>query len=194
MSPRRVKDVGSLHFLGLDPGQAEAGYAVVRLDPTGGTSVLKMGVIETKPSDRKQRSVRAVDDNARRTREIGDALDEVMFGIAIDAIMVEAFSHPPNASSAAKVALVFGAVIEIARSYKLALLQATPQEIKKAVVGRAAASKGDVAAALAHAYGEQLVADLLEDVAESKRDHAFDALGAVVACLDTDEVRLLRRR
>jgi Holliday junction resolvasome RuvABC endonuclease subunit len=181
-----------LRFLGLDPALACIGYALVDCDR--GISVLRLGVIETKASSKLQRSVRAVDDNVRRTREVGDTFESLGLLVHADAIMVEAFSHPPNASSAAKIALVFGAVVEMARCRGLALLQATPKEIKKAVTGRSSSSKEAVAAALAIAYGEHLVADLLEGVAESKREHAFDALGAVVACLDTDEVRLLRRR
>lgn len=191
--PKAQGPIGSVvTILGLDIGFAITGYAVADAVADGRLKLRALGVIETKASDKKQRNVRSVDDVARRVREVGDALD--LHVTTADLVTAEAFSYPPNASSAAKLAMVWGVVIEQARIRNLAMFRATPQEIKLAVAGRANASKNAVEAALVERFGDLLVGDLLDGVPDGKHNHAFDALGSIVACLDTDEVRLLLRR
>lgn len=195
--------MSSIYLLGLDPGFASLGYAVLKLAPDiSDDRVEYMGTIITEKSNKK-RSVYASDDNLRRAKEIRSALKKVVSDAALKAkvetgyegrvvgICAEAMSFPRNAGSAAKVAMAWG----IIASMDLPVFQMSPQAIKLAVCGTKSASKSDVEEGLISMFrGKtgQNIELLLKDLPKSKREHPYDALAAIVACRDTEAVSLIR--
>jgi crossover junction endodeoxyribonuclease RuvC len=182
--------------LGVDPGLSSLGYAIVDLKAD---SVVSLGVVRTKKSDKK-RKVLASDDNLRRAREVHKALLAAMgateplngdFDVA--AICVESMSFPRNSSTAAKIALSWGILASIAEQFGLPIVQASPQEIKKKLCGHADASKEEVEANVRAMYALRADCGLLRDVPKSLREHAWDALSAVAACQDSDVIRMAKR-
>lgn len=191
-------------ILGIDPGFASLGFAVLRLEAAG-PEVVTLGVVRTKKSDKKQR-VLAADDNIRRCREIARPLDSLMtFGTsgyvpralrdpgddrAVRLVCAEKMSFPRNASAAAKMAMSWGMIVANLEHYGLPLLQASPQDVKRRVTGSASASKEEVQAALKKRFGRGL-GRMVKALPEGEHEHAFDALASAVACLDSEEGRLV---
>jgi Holliday junction resolvasome RuvABC endonuclease subunit len=198
-----------VNILGIDPGFASVGYAVVSFEPdhnyvgvmrSGGTQVPVMGTIRTEKSDKK-RSVKASDDNLRRGREIHSALSFLMgpkpdthpaipfkFGgepLNIQAVCVESMSFPRSASTAQKIGITWGIISAVSGWFDVPIVQASPQEIKKQVCGAKNASKENVQETLAGRFDIDLVL-----FPKTLREHPFDALGAVIACQDSEVIRM----
>jgi crossover junction endodeoxyribonuclease RuvC len=174
--------------LGIDPGFASIGYAVVSLHSTG-ESVIEADVFHTSKSNRKLR-VRSADDNFRRTQEFSRFLRHLVEHHRVDAICAEAMSFPRSSSVAAKMALTWGVLGTMAELFNRPVLSASPIEIKAAVCGTKTASKEDIISTLTARYE---CAAALEHLPMSQREHACDAIGAVVACLHTDVLQMVRQ-
>ena len=197
----------SVHVLGLDPGFASLGYVVVSFEPShnwmgvlqrSGSPV--MGTIRTEKSNKK-RSVKASDDNLRRGRELYNALSFLMGSapsehpafpfvlgeeaLNIQAVCAESMSFPRSASTAQKIGITWGIISSISDFYNVPIVQASPQEIKKRVCGNKSASKESVQESLAEQFDiDPLIFN------KTLREHPFDALGAVVACQDSEVIRM----
>jgi crossover junction endodeoxyribonuclease RuvC len=189
--------------LGLDPGFASIGFAKIRLRSTG-EEVISMGVIRTtkwkakskkkglKPP--KQRKPSASEDNLRRAQEIAARLIEFLNGASeVQVICVEAMSFPRNSSAAAKMAMCWGVIAALAQSLGIPVLQVTPKALKKSVCGKEDAEKIEVQSALDGRYGVSVLQERVKQVPRSLWEHPYDALGAAVACLETDPIKSLPR-
>lgn len=183
-----------MFVLGVDPGFASVGYAVVELFPSG-EQVLETRVFRTAKSDAKLNTL-AADDTVRRTREIAKDLEQMLERLMncegdrrLVAICAEAMSYPRNAVVAAKMAMTWGVLAANAERRNLALVQASPQQVKKAVCGTGSASKDEVATALVTRYRE---IPGIAELPRTLREHAYDALAAVVCCLGSEVVRMAR--
>lgn len=196
--------------LGIDPGFTSLGYAVLELGGGGlADQVVTIGVLRTKATDKKQR-VLVADDNIRRARELAVSVRGLTHagtmmparggqGIAalfqgadrIRLVCAEKMSFPRNASAAAKVAMAWGLLVANLERLDLPLLQASPQEVKRRVTGKADASKDDVEKAMVKRFGRGLYR-MLKGVPPGQHEHAFDALASAVACLDSEEGRMVR--
>lgn len=174
--------------LGIDPGFASLGYAVVELGRAS-DRVSTMGVFETKKENNK-RKVLAADDNLRRCNEMVVFLDGLIRSRNVVCLCVESMSFPRNAAAAAKVAMCWGILASLATLRGLAISQASPQMLKKNLCGKRDASKEDVQAALTKEF--PYLPTLVSSLAKSKHEHAFDALGAIVGVRDSDVLRLVR--
>jgi crossover junction endodeoxyribonuclease RuvC len=184
----------SVVVLGIDPGFAELGYAAVEIKSLGVPLVLCMGVIRTEKSDKKLR-VLSSDDNMRRAREIHKELRDIVQTMRPKALCVESKSFPRNAASSAKIAMCWGVMAALSNDFDLPVIQVSPKAMKKAVDGTATATKEDVAEALNQRFGRDLAKECLEckKIPRSLYEHAFDALGVVVASLDSEILRMVRR-
>ena len=187
-----------MYVLGIDPGFANVGYAVVSLAATY-DHVLAMGLIRTEKAAKKTKT-RASEDNLVRAKEIAAELASIIDKYKISVICAETMSYPRNAAAAAKMAMCWGVIATLAHRYNLPVTQASPQEIKKSLCGRKDASKEDVQDAIHKLFPvtDNRVTNcvrpsILQAVPLSMREHPFDALAAVVACKES-EVLLLARR
>ncbi len=203
--------MSSAQILGIDPGFASLGYAVLNLDATGPT-VATLGVLRTAKTDKKHR-VLAADDNVRRCRELALPLAQLMLsgavgyvappaGVAgfvermrttstLSLVCAEKMSFPRNASAAAKMAMSWGMIVAYLHHHGLPLIQASPQDVKRRVTGSSSASKEEVQKALIKRFGRGLLR-MLKGIPEGQHEHAFDALAAAVACLDSEEGRIVQ--
>lgn len=170
--------------LGVDPGFAKCGYAIVDVQPYKEV-VEETGVITTVPSPKKLH-ILSTDDNVRRLREISCALETQMTEAQV--VCCEAMSWPRNASSIAKIGMVWGVIVSLADSRSIPILQASPQDIKIALCGRKTATKDDVISAIDNRYPDMPPFRM----PKSSWEHQADAVGAVVACLNSQAMMLAR--
>lgn len=182
---------GSPVVIGLDPGLAHLGWAAVRLEEVG-ERPMALGLVAT--SKRSGQGVLVTDDLHRRGQELARALAAVLDAWpGVLAVCAESISYPRNAGSAAMIGRAWGVIDALLERRGLPLLSASPKAIKRAATGLASASKAAVFEALDQRYSGA-VARLLRPIrATTKHEHPVDALGAVVACLDHDHLRLARR-
>lgn len=186
-------------LLGLDPGFAHIGWSILEVsteqtpDGTNVTSVVKaLGLIRTEKSSKKQ-NVLSANDNFRRAREIAVELRGLLAAYKVDFLCAEAMSFPRNASAAAKVAMTWGVLADITQQFGHPMLMATPKEVKKAV-GVVGKDKLDVQKALQLRFGSQLEVMLTAaKVPPSMREHPYDSLASICACMDSEQVRMLLR-
>ena len=177
-------------MLGVDPGFASVGVAVVEVG-SASELIMDVRVFTTEKSDKK-RKVRASDDNFDRTQRLYIALRDYVVEYGVSAICAEAMSCPRNASVAGKMSLFWGALASVAAQYQLPLVQASPQEMKRVVAGAPSASKVDMAVALRSRYPGQFDS-FSSKFPKAEHEHGFDAAAAVVACLNSDVLQLIRR-
>mgnify|MGYP006274615547 CR=1 FL=1 len=183
------------YILGIDPGFASVGYAVVALGdvPTNDHPV-RMGVVRTQKANEK-RKVRASEDNLERAKEIAKEIQTILTLYPTSLICAETMSYPRNSAAAAKMAICWGILAAVAQQRGIAITQASPQEVKKAVCGKKDASKDEVKAAMNAMFPAELTGSmgLCANIPASVQEHPYDALAAVLACRDS-EVFLLARR
>ncbi len=175
--------------LGVDPGFASLGWCVLEVRRKG-EYLVSAGVFRTEPSGKK-RLVLAADDNVRRSRLIAGHLDSLLRN-GVQIIAAESMSHVRGASASAKVGNAWGVIATLAHVHGLPIAQLSPQAIKASVATKASASKQEVADAVVKRYGREHVIKVLDGVTASQREHAYDAIGAAIACLDHDVIRLAR--
>lgn len=178
--------------LGIDPGIANCGYAVIHVGPTlEHDNLVDCGVISTAKSAKKK-NIFAADDRMRRAREVAEQLHYTLLGSAdrfpLAAICIEALSIPRSASSAVLLAMCHGVVVQLAFARGVPVLQASPQEIKEHMTGSRAASKIQVQGAVSDRFGRQW----LEELSKTRREHAADAIGAALTCMASPAMHLLR--
>lgn len=175
-------------ILGIDPGFAALGCAVMEVT-AGSERVLQVEVVRTEKSNRKAH-VRAAEDQHRRACILAGVLHRLVAEYRVVAFAVEApsFGRGGNGSGAAfKTGISWGVISTLALLLDLPVVQASPQDVKKALCGRKNASKEDVEGAIERRYP-----DLSWPRAKDDREHVADAAGVVVACLDSEVVRALR--
>lgn len=186
-----------LYVLGIDPGFASIGLAVVAIGPNPQDDrPVRMALFRTQKSSAK-RKVRASDDNLERAKEIAQWLQTMVQTYDVKLICAETMSFPRSASVAAKMAMCWGVIAAISSRDRIPVTQASPQEIKKTMCQNKSASKEEVQASLNLLFRTDLVGPncVLADarLPGSQLEHPYDALAAVVACRDSAEVLLLRR-
>lgn len=185
-----------IHVLGADPGFASFGFSVVRLTKTT-EEIVHTDVIRTQKSAKKA-GVKAADDNFRRAQVIATTLHEVVRIYQPMAVAAESASWPRNASASAKLAMSWGILADLCHVYQLPMVQASPQELKKALCDNKSATKEDIRRSMELRYSGQFDGFKARYPARKppqpngQWEHGFDAAGAVVACLDTDVIRMAR--
>lgn len=177
-----------LSVLGIDPGFAECGHAEVQVGERGKLTVVRLGIIRTTKSQRRQK-VLAADDQTRRLRELSSLLG-MLIGDA-DVVCSEALSDGHgNAATSKLLGMSWGVVVTHAQLGRKPLLMVSPQQLRERLGLKGNAGKEAVQDAMCERFGKKVLVDLLSNVPSSKRVHAYDALAAAVACLDSEQVRL----
>lgn len=133
--------------IGVDPGVAATGVAVVAGGPGGAAGVVSAGTVRTHPgspeADRLRSVYRAVVGAVRDHRPEAVAVERLMWG--------------RNVGSAMGVARATGVILLAAAEAGVAVFEYAPLEVKMAVTGNGAAGKREVRTALERLHG---VADL----------------------------------
>jgi crossover junction endodeoxyribonuclease RuvC len=147
--------------MGIDPGAANLGFGIVRVE--GNRMVaLDGGVVETTPDQPME----------RRLERIHGALSELIAWHEPKAMAIEQVYFGKNVRSATAVGQASGVAMLAAAQRGIACFGYTPQAIKMAVCGSGAAGKGQV---------QRMVGTLLGLPEPPSPDHAADAL-AVAIC------------
>ena len=129
-------------ILGVDPGVARCGFAVVGREERS-AALIWSGTVSTS----------ADEDEAARLRRLGDGMR-----IAIDrhgptAVAIERVAWSRNQVSALHVARATGALMLVAAEAGLPVHEYAPNEVKQAVTGAGNADKRQVQSALARVHG-----------------------------------------
>lgn len=179
----------TLRILGVDPGFSSIGLSLTVMDPASGRLLAADTTVITTEKSHRKLEVRASEDNVRRAREIARALEGVIEAFHPTALCCETQSWPRNAGAATKVAIAWGVIVALADRYRLPILQASPQDVKKAVCQRKDASKEDVIAAV-----EGLVENIVWPDRKGDFEHAADATAVVIACAQSETMLAIRRQ
>lgn len=152
-----------MKILGIDPGTARLGYALV----TDANEILCCGIVQTN-KDKAE---------AKRLVEIRQDLIQIIEKFKPDVVSVEKLFFFKNLKTVIPVAQARGVILEVAASYDIPIFEYTPLQIKQIIAGQGRADK-------------QLVHDILkkefaleEDI---KPDDAADAVAIAVSYLRLD--------
>lgn len=180
----------SLVVVGVDPGFAAMGIAVLEKREDGIPKVLDLQVAETKKANKKaMRVMRVTADDQRRTKELYFALASVVERYNPHAIAYEVYSpFGPQGGNAWKAARIEGMVQAVAFTRDLLLLPFIPQDLKMHIVGKVKASKADVQK---HIIGRvHGLPKALQAIKATNQEHVADAAGyAYLAYAEMFEMR-----
>lgn len=121
--------------LGIDPGTAVTGFGVVRVDRRRRAELIECGVVRTS----------ARTPLVARICEIYESVTGLVAEYDPAVLSIEDVFQGKNVRSALTLGHARGAIILAAALRGVEVVEYTPREIKKAVVGHGGASKGQVA-------------------------------------------------
>jgi len=148
--------------LGVDPGTATTGYALVAEDQAGQLQLVRYGVFRT-PADMPM---------PERLQSIHRQMMDLIRQTAPDAVAVEELFFKRNVTTALTVGQARGVVLLAAAQAGLTVHEYKPAEVKQALVGYGSASKQQV---------QEMLRIMLELSAIPSPDDAADAI-AVAIC------------
>lgn len=175
-------------LMGIDPGLASTGIAVVRFD--GVPWIQDIHVLHTEKSDKK-RNLRQADDLAERCRVIHAHLDQVILNYKPQLLCVEASAMPFGRSRFSVVAAlgrVRGLIDALADQHRLCIIEETPQAVRKMLCGKAKVSEEEITQSLERTFPQ---AKSFWPTRKSDHEHAIDALSTVVAGLQSPLFRAM---
>jgi crossover junction endodeoxyribonuclease RuvC len=149
-----------VRILGIDPGTAKLGYAVVAVD--GEPVALDYGIVETSSAT----------DMARRLLEVHDSLRALIAEFKPEVMAVEQLFFARNVTTALAVGQARGVAMLAAAQSGMAVVEYTPAQVKQAVAGYGKADKHQI---------QQMVQVLLALDHPPTPDDAADAL-AIALC------------
>ncbi len=150
--------------LGIDPGTAVTGYGVVRRDARGTPSLVECGVIRT----------RADQALPRRLHEIHEGVSELIARHRPTTLSVEGVFYAKNVRTTVVLGHTRGVILLAGEAAGLRITEFSPAEIKKAIVGRGAATKEQV---------QFMVAQLLRLKSPPQPADAADGVAAALCAL-----------
>jgi crossover junction endodeoxyribonuclease RuvC len=150
--------------LGVDPGTAQTGYGVVRGDGTRPPTLVECGVIRT----------RARDPLPIRLRDIYDGVGELLDRHRPDAMAVEDVFYARNARTTIVLGHARGVVLLAGEQRAVPIFEYPPAAIKKAIVGRGAATKEQV---------QFMVTRMLRLKTAPQPADAADGVAAALSCV-----------
>jgi len=157
--PSRRPGIVSPVILGIDPGLASTGYAVLSIEGTRLRGVAD-GTLTTTPRQ----------DHIERLKILFDGVAAVVDDFEIHAAAIEAWFVHPAATSTMGTAEARGAIQVALANGELDVTEYTPKSIKQAVTGSGAADKTQVQAMVTRLCGRKC-----------SSNHAADAM-AVAIC------------
>jgi len=130
-----------------DPSFTAWGWAVLN----NKDHILETGCIKTTPEQKKRR-IRTSDDRYRRTVEIIQKLKKIIREYNIRLILSEVPHGSQNANAAVMIGVVTGVTTTISECLGIPIEYYSEQDAKKAVLGKKAATKGDMIEAICKLY------------------------------------------
>ena len=159
--------MGNSIILGIDPGIAHSGLAVVKGKAVG-YSLIAAETIKTRPRD----------ETGKRLALIHDAIHATLDAWKIDGIAMERVFHNRNISSSLSTGAVLGLVHLIGHHHGLPIHEFTPQQVKKTSGLGATINKDTVKLVASRLFGTPI-----------KSHHEADAaLCALCGCLQARTV------
>lgn len=181
--------------LGIDPGFADCGLAVVGKRAADDDPVLvHVDIVTTKKAAKKaMRGLRVLADDQRRLKELHGKIMSMHALYQPSVIGVESYSPQPGraGSSGWKVSMVYGGICWYGYTQGILVLPFLPADLKRRVAGKVSASKQAVQQALNTNVFPQLN-QRLQQFPMGKREHIADAAGH--ALLAVEEVFALRQQ
>ncbi|HCU54942.1 TPA: crossover junction endodeoxyribonuclease RuvC [Candidatus Shapirobacteria bacterium] len=159
-------------ILGIDPGLANTGFAVLETSDSGQENEIKLkecGVWLTKSSE----------SDVERLKEIYMELEKIIKKYGVERIAVESLFFAKNAKSALPVAEAIGVIKVCGANLGLEVVTYTPLQIKMALVGYGRAEKFQV---------EEMVRASLNLEKPISPSHAADAVAAALTDLFTMKI------
>lgn len=148
-------------ILGIDPGLASTGYALVSREDTR-MRVADWGVVRTQPAT----------EHPQRLLEIFAAVTALIGAFPVDAAAIESWFVHPVSRAAMGMAESRGAVQVAIAHAGIAIVEYSPNTIKQAVTGNGRADKPQVRAMVRRLLG-----------VDPGSDHAADAMAAAICHL-----------
>lgn len=158
--------------LGIDPGLASTGYAVLAGVPSR-SRVLAIGTIRTSPRRPHPERLRTIHDEVCALAEAHD----------LEAAAVESWFVHPMSRSAMAMAEARGAILVALAGASVEVVEYSPNTIKQSVTGSGSADKAQVRAMVGRLTG-----------ARPETDHAADALAAAICHMSSAPLRGAIRR
>ena len=151
-----------MKILGIDPGMAIVGYAMVEYEGKDKIKLLTSGSIQT---DKKQ-------SDSARLLEIYNDLSEIIKKYEPDCASVEQLFFFKNQKTIIPVAEARGVILTVLEKYNVPIFSYTPMEVKQVLTGYGRADKKEV---------EQMVRLNLGTEELPKLDDTVDAI-AIAIC------------
>ena len=155
-----AKISNGVRIIGIDPGTATTGYAIIQSD-RGRLHSLEFGSITT----RKTRPL------AHRLNEVYRDLNKLILKYRPQTLVVESIFFYKNVKTAIAVAQARGVVLLCAEEHKLSIIELTPLQVKSSLTGYGKAEKKQV---------QYMVKHLLGLKNTPKPDDAADALALAI--------------
>lgn len=200
-----------VRVLCIDGGLADMGWIVATVHDDATVHLHGAGVVHTTPTKTGKVPGSAVQlgtsvsaDSMRRAVEVAGVINRALRlhdprhddGEAPPLVVaIEAFTPPRGAAGAAlKVGFGIGAALSAAVSHRpadadsMCIAQATAAEVKRLLRVPAGLDEGASKAAVRAAVHARfpVLADMLSGVPNGRREHAYDAAGVLLACIDRD--------
>ncbi len=154
-------------ILGIDPGLANTGWAVLRDERT----LVDCGCLVTKIAD----------GSAARLDHIYSELEQIIKKYSINEMAIETLYFAKNAKSAIKVAEAIGVIKVCGRRNRIEVSEYTPLQVKMALVGYGRAEKEQV---------ELMVRTFLDRSEPIVPRHASDAVAVGLTHLFTAKLKV----
>lgn len=156
-----------MKILGIDPGLASTGWALVERNGSRLRTV-DCGTLRTTPRT----------PHVERLRALFDGVSEVLGRGPVDGAAVESWFVHPVSRSAMGMAEARGAILVAIAATGVSVVEYPPTEIKLAVTGSGRADKDQVRAMVARLTGH-----------DPQGDHAADAVAAAICFLHREPLR-----
>jgi crossover junction endodeoxyribonuclease RuvC len=136
------KKTEEVFILGIDPGSIITGYSILKKESSGKIFLSDFGYLKMKPSD----SLKS------RVGRFGEFAEEKIEKFNINKIAIETSFFSKNPQVFLKLGYLRGAIYFIAHKKKLEVLEFSPKEVKKAIVGTGSATKEQVLLMITHMF------------------------------------------
>jgi Holliday junction resolvasome RuvABC endonuclease subunit len=193
---RRISKDDHLVVMGVDPGLAKIGVAILQQPKGGAVELAHLELIETKKeTDKTLRKVmRVADEDQRRYREVWNQLLTIIHHKVVvppSVMGIESYTLYPGqlGGNSWKTGIMFGVISGLGYAQNMLVMPFRPGDLKKHFTGKKSASKGQVARSLF----EKVVGleQGIQKFAKGKQEHITDA--AAHAYLAMHEVYQMRR-